>query len=101
MVTVDKAIIARLEKDGKHFEVLVDPELAYSLKDGKTISLSKMLAVNDVFSDSKKGMKISSAELERVFGTSDIEKIAETVVKQGDVQLTTDFRKQKVVEKKK
>ncbi len=100
MVTVDKAVIARLEKDGKHFEVLVDPELAYGLKDGKTVSVPKMLAVNEVFSDSRKGMKISSSELERVFGTPDIEKVAEEIVKQGDVQLTTEFRKNKVDERR-
>ena len=100
MVTLDKAIIARIEKQGKHFEILVDSELAYDLKDGKSVSLAKMLAINEVFSDSKKGLKISATELERVFGTSDIEQVAETIVKEGDVQLTTDFRRQKVEEKK-
>lgn len=100
MVTLDKAIIARIEKNGKHFEVLVDSELAYDLKDGKTVSLSRMLAINEVFTDSKKGLKVSSTELERVFGTPDVEKVAETIIKQGDVQLTTEFRRQKVEEKR-
>lgn len=101
MVTLDKAIIARIEKEGKHFEILVDPDLAYDLKDGRSVSLSKMLAVNEVFSDSKKGLKISTTELERVFGTSDMEKLAEIIVKEGDVQLTTDFRRHKTEEKRK
>lgn len=101
MVTVDNAVIARVDKNGKHFEVLVDPDIAYALREGKTVSVSKMLAVNDVFTDSKKGMKASPAALEEVFGTSDVEKISEGIVRKGDIQLTTDFRRRKTEEKKK
>ena len=100
MVTVEKAIIARLEKDGKHFEVLVDPELAYELKEGKSVSLSKMLAVSSVFADSKKGLKSSDSDLENVFSTQEAEKIAEIIVKHGNIQMTTDFRRKKIDEKK-
>lgn len=101
MVTVDEAIIAKYEKDGKHFEILVDPELAYELKDGKIVSLSRMLAVNTIFSDSKKGMRASPSEIEKAFGTQDVEKIAEIMVKHGEVQLTTELRRRKIEEKKK
>ncbi len=96
MVSVDKAVIARIEKNSQHFEVLVDPELAMSLKKGKTVSISKMLAVNDVFKDSKKGEKASPTVLESAFGTSEVEKVTEDIIKHGDIQLTTDLlRKQK------
>jgi ribosome maturation protein SDO1 len=101
MVTVDEAIIAKYEKDGRHFEILVDSELAYELKAGKSVSVQKMLAVNDVYTDSKKGLKASDADVNTVFNTDDIEKVAEIIVKEGDVQITTDFRRKKVEEKKK
>jgi ribosome maturation protein SDO1 len=101
MVTVDEAIIAKYEKDGKHFELLVDPELAYELKAGRIVSLSKMIAVNIVFTDAKKANKASPSEIEKAFGTQDIEKIAEIIVKKGEIQLTTEFRRRKVVEKRK
>ncbi len=101
MVTVDKAIIARMEKSGRHFEVLVDPELAYELRSGKQISVSSMLAVNEVFKDSKKSLKAGPQELEQAFNSADPFAIAEMIVKEGDVQLTTEFRKKKVEEKKK
>lgn len=101
MVTVDEAIIARYEKDGKHFEMLVDPELAYDLKAGKSVSIQKMIAVNEVFKDSKKADRASPSDIEKAFGTSDIEKIAEIMIKKGEIQLTTDFRRRKVDEKKK
>lgn len=101
MVTVDEAIIARLVKDGKHFEILVDPELAYSSREGKTVSLSKMLAVNQVFSDAKKGTRASDTDVKIAFGTNDLEKTAEAIVKKGEIQITTEFRKKKTEEKKK
>ncbi|MFH0832980.1 MAG: ribosome assembly factor SBDS [Candidatus Aenigmatarchaeota archaeon] len=101
MVTVDEAIIAKFDRDGKHFEVLVDPDLAYDLKEGKIISLSRMLAANIIFTDAKKGTKSSEADLQKGFDSYDIEKIAETIVKKGEIQLTTEFRRKKVEEKKK
>ena len=101
MVTVDEAIIAKYEKEGKHFEILVDPELAYELKEGKTVSIQRMIAVNHVYTDSKKATKPSPSEIEKTFGTQDMEKIAELIVKNGDMQLTTEFRRQKVEEKRK
>jgi ribosome maturation protein SDO1 len=100
MVTVEKAIIARLEKDGKHFEILVDPDLAYELKEGKPVSIPKMLAVGSVFSDSRKGLKPSENDLEKTFGTFDVGEITETIIKKGSLQLTTDFRRKKIEERK-
>lgn len=101
MVTVDEAIIAKLDKDGKHFEILVDPQIAYDLKEGKTASLSRMLAANIIFTDAKKGDKASPSELQTAFGTFDVEKIGEAIVKKGEVQLTTEFRRKKTEEKRK
>lgn len=101
MVTVDEAIIAKLDKDGKHFEILVDSDIAYDMKDGKTVSLSRMLAANIIFTDAKKGDKASPGDLQAAFGTLDAEKIAEHIVKKGDIQLTTEFRRKKTEEKRK
>ncbi|MBI5072377.1 ribosome assembly factor SBDS [Candidatus Woesearchaeota archaeon] len=101
MVTVDKAIVARIDKGGKHFEILVDAEMAYDLKSGKVVSIGKMLATTEVYSDARKGMRVSSAELEKQFGTSETEKVADQIVKHGDLQLTTDFRRKKAEEKRK
>jgi ribosome maturation protein SDO1 len=101
MVTVDEAIIAKYEKDGKHFEILVDADIAYDLKEGKIVSLSRMLAVNEVFKDAKKADRAVPSEVHKIFGTNDIEKVAEHIVKHGDIQLTTDFRRKKIDERKK
>jgi ribosome maturation protein SDO1 len=101
MVTVEKAIIARIKKGGKQFEVLVDSDMAYDLKSGKIVSLQRMLAVNHVYTDSKKGDQAGPSDLQKIFGTSDVEKIAEEIVKHGEIQLTTDYKRKKVEEKRK
>ncbi|MDI6721428.1 MAG: ribosome assembly factor SBDS [Candidatus Aenigmarchaeota archaeon] len=100
MVTVDQAIIARIEIKGKRFEILADPDIAYSLKEGKAASLSRMLAVNQIFTDAKKGTRASDSDVQECFGTSDPERIAERIVKKGEVQLTTEFRRKRIEEKR-
>lgn len=101
MVTVEKAIIAKLNKGGKWFEVLVDPELAYDLRSGKSVSINKMLAISQIFTDAKKGDRVTIADLENAFGTSEANKVAEIIVKTGEIQLTAEFRRKKTEEKRK
>ena len=101
MVTVDEAIIAKIDKGSKHFEILVDPELAYDLREGKSVSINRMLATNVVCTDSKKGLRASAKDIESAFGTIDVEKVAEHIVKHGDIQLTTEFKRKKIEERKK
>ncbi len=101
MVTVDEAIIAKLARDGKHFEILVDSDIAYGLKEGKTVSISRMLAVNEVFKDARKADRAAPGDIQKAFGTTDIEKIAVEIVKHGDIQLTTEFKRRKIDEKRK
>lgn len=101
MVTIDEAIIARIEIKGKHFEILVDSEIAYGLKEGKIVSISRMLAVNQVFTDARKGTKASNAEIMKEFGTDNLDKIAEHIIKKGSIQLTTEFKRRKTDERRK
>lgn len=100
MVTVDEAIIAKADRNGKHFEILVDPELAYDMREGRSVSIQRMIAANMVFVDAKKGTKSSPSEIMTAFGTSDIEIIAKDIVTSGELQLTTEFRRAKTEEKK-
>lgn len=99
MVSVEKAVIARISKNNVNFEVLVDPDKALLFKKGSPGSVENMLAVNEIFKDSKKGERASGKDLEDAFGTTDTFKIAEIIIKKGDVQLTTD-QKRKLTEEK-
>lgn len=101
MVSVDKAVIAHVQKGKQRFEVLVDPELALELRKGKAIGMERILAINQVFTDSRKGDKASGADLQQAFGTTDIFKVADAIIRTGDVQLTTEQRHKMVEEKRK
>ncbi len=92
MVTVEDAVVARWEKGGSRFEVLVDPAAVQALKDGRTVDLSDKLALDQVFKDAKKGDKISAEHLEKTFHTRDLAEIARQIILNGEVQVTTDQR---------
>ncbi|MBD3210818.1 ribosome assembly factor SBDS [Candidatus Micrarchaeota archaeon] len=101
MTSLDKAIIASYEHQGKRFELYVDPDAAYAYIEKKKPDLKNILVAEEVYSDAKKGERAKSSDVEKVFGTADIMKILETVLKNGEVQLTTEQRKKKVEEKRK
>ncbi|MBU0530400.1 MAG: ribosome assembly factor SBDS [Candidatus Aenigmatarchaeota archaeon] len=101
MVSLDKAVITRISKGSKNFEILVDPDKALEYKKGSPISIDNILAVNEIFTDSKKGERASDADLQEAFGTTDKLKIAENIIKNGQLQLTTEQRRHILEEKKK
>lgn len=100
MVSLEEAVIARLETHGSRFEVLVDPELALDFKNGKDVEFSNILAVETVFKDSKKGDKASEEHMKEIFETDDAVEVAKIVIRKGEIQLTTEQRK-KMTERRK
>jgi ribosome maturation protein SDO1 len=101
MVSLDDAVVARLDSQGSHFEVLVDPHLAQKLREGEEVRFEDLLAIDEVFKDSSKGDRVSDEHVEKTFGTSDIEEVARKIVMEGDIQLTTDQRRKMTEEKRK
>jgi ribosome maturation protein SDO1 len=93
MVTVEEAVVARLEKDGSRFEVLVDPAAVQAVKDGQAIDLRDKLAQDHVFKDAKKGDKVSDEHLAKTFHTRDLAEIAREIILKGEVQVTTEQRR--------
>jgi ribosome maturation protein SDO1 len=92
LVSLDEAVIARLKKKDENFEVLVDPNAAADIIDGKDIEVSKNLAIDSIFKDSKKGTHASEESLIKYFGTNDINTISKQIILKGDIQLTTEQR---------
>jgi len=101
MVSLDKAIIARLETHGEKFEILVDPDLAYLFKSGSKKDIINMLVVEEIFTDARKVERPTSEVLRKVFATTDVMQIAETILRKGEVQLTTEQKKKMMEEKRK
>ncbi len=101
MVDVDRAVVARIKKGGKTFEILVDPEKAHEIRQGKAVGIWDAVAVDNVFSDVKKGLKASEHELKSIFGTADVESLFSLIIKEGDVPMTAKQLSQARDEKKK
>ena len=99
MVSLDRAVIARLETHGEHFELLVDPDLAFKFKHGEKVDIEALLAVNQIFKDAKKGDKSSPENVLKTLGVSSFEEAVEKIIKKGEIQLTTEMRR-KIAERR-
>lgn len=101
MVSLDKAVIARLHKLDDHFEIIVDPQAAGKLIEGHEVDILSSLAIDAIFKDSKKGTHAPQESLEKHFGTADVEKIAREIILNGEIQLTTEQRHEMQEQKRK
>ncbi|MEM4254869.1 MAG: ribosome assembly factor SBDS [Candidatus Norongarragalinales archaeon] len=100
MAGIENTIIARLEKGGEKFEILVDPKLGYDFKTGVRKDLANVLMAEEVFKDANKGERQTATALKKAFGTENIQDIAKIIFKEGELQLTTDQRRKLLEEKK-
>ena len=95
-----KLNLAKLKKGGESFEINIDPDLAMDFKQGKEVTVREVLKAEQIFADAKKGELASEAKLEEVFKTTDPVAIAEIIIKEGEVQLTSEFRSEQRETKK-
>jgi ribosome maturation protein SDO1 len=101
LVSLENAVIARLHKGADHFEVLVDPHEAEHILEGKIENILSTLAIDAVFSDAKKGTHAPIETLQKHFKTTDISIIAKEIIQKGEIQLTTEQRREMQEKKKK
>ncbi|MBU0662568.1 ribosome assembly factor SBDS [Candidatus Micrarchaeota archaeon] len=93
MVKMEDAVIARFEHAGEKFEILVDPDLAMDMKNGKEIAFDDLLAIDTVFKDANKGDVKGDDSVKSAFGTANMAEIATKIIMEGEVQLTTQQRR--------
>jgi ribosome maturation protein SDO1 len=97
----EKYTVARLTKDDEHFEILVKPQKALDYRMGKIAGIREVLAAETIFADANKGTKVSEEAMRKAFGTTDSLKIADTILKKGTLQLTTEQRRKMIDDKRK
>lgn len=97
----ERHTIARITREGEHFEILVKPQHALSYRLGKITSISEALIADTIFIDANKGLRASEDKLQKTFGTLDPIKIASVILKKGTLQLTTEQRRQMIEDKRK
>ena len=101
MVSLDDAVVARLEKGGKRYEILVDPELVETWKaDNESIALDELLATEEVWHDARAGERPTEDKLIGVFGTTELSACVEIILRDGDIQLTTVQRRKLISDKR-
>ncbi|MFH1787154.1 MAG: ribosome assembly factor SBDS [archaeon] len=91
MISIDKAVIAKIDSHGEHFEVFVDPDAAQKFRE--TGAYEDVLAADEVFFDARKGEKSSTSKLTTAFGTTDHNEIVKVILKKGELHLTTEQKK--------
>jgi ribosome maturation protein SDO1 len=96
----EKYTVARITKDNEHFEILVKPEKALQYRSGRLASITEVLVAETIYSDANKGTRASEESIRKCFGTTDSLKVAETILKTGIVQLTTEQRRKMVEDKR-
>lgn len=96
----DGFTIARLTKGGERYEILVDPDSALKLKVGENISVRKVLLYDTIYRDSKKGTRASEEQLRKNFKTTDPLEIASIILKQGEIQVTSEQRRKLIEDKR-
>ena len=101
MASLDNSITAHMEISGERFEVMVDPDLALAYRLGQKKELNNVLTVEEVFKNFRKGERHTTSSLQKAFGTTDVFAIAERIVKNGELALTTDQKRKMLEEKKK
>jgi len=94
-------VIARIEKAGEKFEVLVKPEAVQKIRDGKEVDLLAELAIDEIFRDAHKATKAPDEKMMAFFGTREPLAVAKQIIQRGDIQLTTEQRRQMLEAKRK
>ena len=90
-------MLARLEKGGKRYEALVDPDLVEEWRDGSSsIDLDEFMAMDEIFHDARAGERPTEDALMNAFQTLDVTTILNVILEKGSIQLTTAQRKARV-----
>ncbi len=95
-VDLGDAALARLEMHGHRFEIIIDPKLAWSFKQGEDIEFREILRGDAIFEDALRSKKAPTENLEEAFGTTDELEVARVILEKGSIQLTTEQRREMV-----
>lgn len=93
--------LARLKKNGRNFEVAIDPDKAVAYKERKLEDIREVLMADKIFQDVKKGVLSPESDLKMTFGNLDTDEIAEFILRKGELQLSTTYREQIQEQKRK
>jgi len=82
---------ARIRVKGKHYEISVNLDEALKIKKNQG-DIAVALLMPKIYYDLKKGTVASQQDLEKAFGTSDVQEVAKQIILRGEVQKTQEYR---------
>jgi len=94
------SVIRYVYKNNK-FEILVDAKAAFEYKYQKNQNFTNVFASDEIYSDSKKGIRFTVSKLLSIFKTENLDEIKKTILENGELNLTTDQRRMMAEQKKK
>ncbi|MHA1268670.1 MAG: ribosome assembly factor SBDS [Candidatus Helarchaeota archaeon] len=100
-IDIGNNILVRYEKEGLKFEIIVNDTKAWDYREGKDIDITDVLVGYYIFTDALRGEKAIESDLNYIFGTDDVFKIADIILKEGEIQLTKERRKKLIEDKRK
>ncbi|MGI0141101.1 MAG: ribosome assembly factor SBDS [Candidatus Micrarchaeales archaeon] len=96
-----KTVIAKYSVSGETFEIFIDSELAYEYITGKRTDPMSVLQVEEIFKDANKGERQSEEKIKKIFNTTEMPKVVEKILKNGNVPITTEQKNKLLEEKRK
>lgn len=84
--------VARMSRGGEKFEVIIEPDKAVAYRNSEGGDVRAALKYEKVFSDAKKGLPASLDSMKKAFETSDLLKVADFIIRNGEVQLSAHYR---------
>lgn len=98
--SLKEAVIARYRKGSEKLEILVDLEKALQYREGKIKNIEEVLIYEEIFKDAKKGERAGMEDLKRILGTTDLLEAINKILKEGEIQITTEYKRKLIEEKK-
>jgi len=93
--------LAKLKKGGENFEVAINSDNAIAFKQGKDMAIEDVITNEKIFTDAKNGLLASEKLMQQLFNTIDVKEVAKIIIKEGEIQLTTEYKQKLRDEKKK
>jgi ribosome maturation protein SDO1 len=92
--------LARIKKNGRRFEIVIDPDNAVLYRDGKLEDIREVLIAERIFEDVQKGVFSPGLDLKTAFPNMETLDIAKLILQKGELQLSAKYRDAKQEEKR-
>lgn len=88
--------VVRLRKGGKRFEVACYKNKVMDWRSGAETDLDEVVQIESVFSNVSKGAAAPHGDLQKAFGTTDMQAIIKEILKRGELQVGEKERNQEL-----